>query len=201
MDEKLVGQFVSLVPLVEAHRETLCSLAQDDSIWTYMPTQSMGESFHAWFDKALASQATGQQKAFVVWHHAEQAVVGSTRFYNIDHEHKRLSIGYTWYTQQARGTQVNPEAKLLLLQTAFETLAFNRVEFQVDSRNSRSCKAIEKLGAMREGVLRKHMIVQDAYVRDTVVFSLIIDQWPGVKQALQRRLTCEDEPLGRDVKG
>ncbi len=131
--------------------------------------------------------------AFIIWRKYDQKAVGSTRFYNMDYANKRLHIGYTWYTQDARGTAINPEAKLLLLKLAFESLDFNRVEFNADVRNLRSCAAIEKLGATKEGILRKHMIVQGDYVRDTAVFSIIKDQWPAVKDILQARLKSKVE--------
>ena len=188
MLEKLVGQFVTLIPLHESHREILRPLAEDESIWRYMPSNSMGEHFNAWFDSALAAQASGSQVPFVVSRNEDQKIIGSTRFYHIDNDNKRLCIGYTWCAEEARGSQVNPEAKLLLLQAAFEQLHFNRVEFNADARNLRSCAAIEKLGAIKEGVLRKHMVVQDNYARDTVVFAIIKDQWPLVKEKLQTRL-------------
>lgn len=188
MLKKLSGKLVTLTPLAENHREVLRPLAEDESIWAYMPTKSMGQHFDKWFDSALAAQASGNQIPFVVSRNGDQVIVGSTRLYNIDHDHKRLHIGYTWYTQEVRGTKINPEAKLLLLKTAFEELDFNRVEFNADSRNLRSCAAIEKLGALKEGVLRKHMVVHSNYVRDTVVFSIIKDQWPTIQHKLQTRL-------------
>lgn len=192
MQEQLVGQFVTLMPLVENHREILRPLAEDHSIWAYMPANATGKQFNRWFDKALAAQVAGDQMVFVVLRNGDQTVVGSTRFYQIDYANKRLHIGYTWYIQDARGTQVNPEAKWLLLQYAFETLGFNRVEFNADARNTRSCAAIEKLGAVKEGVLRQHMIVQQDYMRDTAVFSIIRKQWSAVNDRLQQRLQNSD---------
>lgn len=188
MQKQLLGQCVSLIPLIENHREALRPLTTDASIWTYMPTDFTGEYFDAWFDKALLAQAAGDQMAFVVLRKIDQQAVGSTRLYHIDLANKRLSIGYTWYVEEARGTQVNPEAKWLLLKYAFESLKMNRVEFNADARNTRSCAAIEKLGAIKEGVLRQHMIVQNNHVRDTVVFSIINEQWPMVNDRLQQRL-------------
>ncbi len=188
MQEKLAGQFVTLIPLTESHREILRPLVEDANIWAYMPSISTGKYFNDWFDKALSAQTSGSQMPFVVLRNHDQIIVGSTRFYNIDYDNKRLHIGYTWYVQEARGSQINPEAKWLLLKLAFESLDVNRVEFNADARNLRSCAAIEKLGAIKEGVLRKHMLVHNDYVRDTVVFSIIKDQWLAVQENLQVRL-------------
>ncbi len=186
----LIGQLINLVPLEESHREILRSLANDETIWAYMPSDARGKGFDGWFDKALKEKLAGEHVPFVVQRKEDNRIVGSSRFYNIFPEHKRLSIGYTWYIQEARGTAVNPEAKFLLLECVFEHLNFNRVEFHVDSRNVRSRAAVKKLGAIEEGILRQHMIVHETYVRDTVVFSIIKTDWPNVKAKLKSRCYC-----------
>jgi RimJ/RimL family protein N-acetyltransferase len=111
-------------------------------------------------------------------------VIGSTRFYEIDLNHKHLAIGYTWYIPEVWGTGINTECKLLLLKYAFETLLMNRVEFYIDARNERSRAAVKKLGAKEEGVLREHIILEDGYVRDTVVYSILAKEWKTIYSML-----------------
>jgi len=103
-------------------------------------------------------------------------------------DNKKLTIGYTWYISEMRGTAINLECKLLLLTHAFENLNVNRVEFSTDARNLRSRAAIKKLGAQEEGILRQHMVVQNNHIRDTVIFSIIKSEWPNVKEGLLLRL-------------
>jgi RimJ/RimL family protein N-acetyltransferase len=114
--------------------------------------------------------------------------VGSTSYFDIRSAHRGLEIGYTWYAVPYQGTQVNPENKYLLLRHAFETLGAIRVQLKTDKRNLRSQAAIAKLGAKLEGTLRKHSIMEDGYIRDTVMFSITDEEWPGVKAGLEARL-------------
>lgn len=114
--------------------------------------------------------------------------VGVTAYGDIREKHRGLEIGWTWLTASARGTRFNPQAKRLLLAHAYEVLGAHRVQLKTDARNLRSQAAISKLGATREGVLRKHMVMHDGYVRDTVMFSITAEQWPSVREQLDRRL-------------
>jgi RimJ/RimL family protein N-acetyltransferase len=180
----LKSPLIQLDPLSESHRAELYNAAQDEAIWTYTTSKAMGDGFHTWFDKALA---TPSHRPFVVRRLDDQKIIGSTRFYDINAEHKRLSIGYTWYIPEVWGSYVNTECKYLLLSFAFEEMMVNRVEFSIDSRNARSRAAVKKLGAIEEGVLRQHMIVEGAYVRDTVMHSIIKQDWPVVKLMLESR--------------
>lgn len=111
-----------------------------------------------------------------------------SRFYELDERNKRVAIGYTWYKPSVWGKVYNKECKLLLLQYAFEEMKFNRVELTVASQNIRSQKAVEKIGGIKEGVMRKHAIRNDGTQTDTVVFSIINDEWPGVKEKLIRMI-------------
>ena len=129
-----------------------------------------------------------QHLPFVVRRLADKKIIGSTRYYDINIEHQRLTIGYTWYVLEAWGTYVNPECKFLLLAFVFEELKMNRVEFVTDSRNLRSRAAIKKLGATEEGVLRHHMVLDDGFIRDSVIFSIVKLDWEKVKLTLQSRL-------------
>lgn len=185
---KLTGTYVTLEVLQEHHRDTLTKIAQDERIWTYFPIEVIGEKFNIWFDKALMDFQKKNTIPFIVRLQKNNEIIGSTRFYEIVPEHKRLAIGYTWYIPKMWGTQINPECKLLLLTHAFEQLDYNRVEFYVDSRNLHSRAAIKKLGATEEGISRKHMILETGYVRDTVTYSIIKSEWSTIKEKLIDRV-------------
>jgi RimJ/RimL family protein N-acetyltransferase len=135
-----------------------------------------------WIEEALEAP---NQLPFAIVETQKGKAVGSTRYLNIRPEHRSLEIGWTWLGQEWQRTAVNTEAKLLLLTHAFERLGYLRVEFKTDARNLRSQEALERIGAAREGVLRKHMIVQGDYSRDSVYFSVIDEEWPQVKERLQ----------------
>jgi RimJ/RimL family protein N-acetyltransferase len=183
----LKGTRIQLEPLNESHKKELYNAAQDEAIWTYS-TSAFGERFYRWFDKAMKCFEQQQHMPFVVRQLSDKKIIGSTRFYDINSEHHRATIGYTWYIPEVWGTYVNPECKFLLLKFAFNDLQMNRIEFVTDSRNARSRAAIKKMGAVEEGVLRYHMILENGYMRDTVMFSIIKLDWPHVKLILESRL-------------
>ena len=185
----LDGRFVRLEPLEERHREPVRPAAQHPEIFT-VTTSALGPLFDPYIDNALKRSASGHELAFVVWHKAMDRPVGMTRYLNIEEPHRKLEIGSTWYEPSVWAGAVNPECKLLLMRHAFETLGFNRVEYKTDLRNARSRAAILKLGAKQEGILRKHMIMADGHVRDSVYFSVIDEEWPGVKAGLEKRLAA-----------
>lgn len=193
LQKKLTGKLIDLELIDESHREELRAIAQDKSIWTYVPYSLVGEQFDIGFDKMLSALQSQRQVPFVVRRSTDHKVLGSTRLYDIELEFKRLRLGYTWYISEVRGTQVNPEAKCLLLQYAFENLKVIRVEFCVDSRNLRSRAAIEKLSAVQEGILRQHMTMENGYTRDTMLYSILKQEWPMVKKQLQERLRTSYE--------
>lgn len=183
------GQHVRLEPLTQDNLSEIQAAAADGELWnlffTSVPTF---EQTQQWLSLALEMQE--QQKAipFVVKNMADGRIVGATRYCNIDHHHKRLEIGYTWYAKSVQRSGINTECKLLLLTHAFETFDCNAVEFRTDWFNRQSQAAIERLGAKRDGILRNHMILPDGRVRDTVVYSIIRNEWPGVKKNLQYML-------------
>lgn len=183
----LDGRFVRLEPLEERHREPVRPAAQHPEIFT-VTTSALGPLYDPYIDHALRRSATDREMAFVVWHKAQQRYVGMTRYLNIEAAHRKLEIGSTWYEPSVWAGMVNPECKLLLMRHAFEVLKFNRVEYKTDLRNGRSRAAILKLGARQEGILRKHMVMADGHVRDSVYFSVIDEEWPEVKAGLERRL-------------
>ncbi|HJQ55798.1 MAG TPA: GNAT family protein [Vineibacter sp.] len=183
----LTGRYVQLLPLAETHREALRPAAQDPAIWT-VTTSAYGADFDPWFDRALRERDAGRELPFVVRPLRGDALVGSTRFLNIEPAHKRLEIGTTWYARPVWASEVNPECKLLLMRHVFETLGWHRVEYKTDARNQRSRDAIARLGARVEGIFRRHMILADGFVRDSVYFSVIDHDWPAVKAGLENRL-------------
>lgn len=129
-----------------------------------------------------------QQFPFVVRRLADRKILGSTRFYDIHSEHCRMTIGYTWYIPEVWGSYVNPTCKYLLLKYAFEETGSNRIEFQVDVRHAHSRAAVKKLGAKEEGILRQHMVLEDGFIRDTAIYSIVKSDWPEVQLSLQARL-------------
>jgi len=185
----LKGQHVYLQPLGEQYREVLRPLAKDERIWEFTKTLMITETYDAQFDdyfaEALNNSATGGQ-TFVIYRADDHSVIGMTRLYQVDNLNKSLEIGHTWYIPSTWGKVFNKECKLLLLQYVFETLGFHRVEFRIAHQNIRSQKAVAKIGGIWEGVLRKHRIRNDGSRRDTVVFSIIDDEWPERKADLAR---------------
>jgi N-acetyltransferase len=186
----LVGKVVRLEPMKESHIPALETAGQDESIWRYMVYGNLsGEgNMRAWVKELLRRQAEGTDLTFVVFHLASGKVVGTTRYLELRPEHRSVEIGGTWYAPEFQHTAVNTESKFLLLRYAFETLTCIRVHFKADSRNARSIHAIERLGAVREGVLRSHYILQDGTIRDSVCFSILDREWPGVKKKLEAML-------------
>jgi len=185
----LDGRFVRLEPLEERHRELVRPAAQHPEIFA-VTTSALGALYDPYIDNALKRSDGSHELAFAVLLKAEQRYVGMTRYLNIEAAHRKLEIGSTWYEPAVWAGEVNPECKLLLMQHAFEMLKFNRVEYKTDLRNARSRAAILKLGAKQEGILRKHMIMADGHVRDSVYFSVIDEEWSEVKAGLERRLAA-----------
>jgi len=183
----LQGHWVALEPLAEAHREPLRHAANDERIWASTIVRADGNAFDSWFADALAEEKSGRRVPFAVRRLADMACVGSTSYLDIAPKHRRIEIGATWYRPDAWGTMINPESKLLLLTHAFEVLEVQRVAFITDVENKHSRAAILKLGARQEGVLRSHMVSQGGRMRDSVVFSIVASEWPGVREALQAR--------------
>lgn len=188
---KLHGKWIYLEEMKEAHREILRPLAKDERIWEFTKgilPERYDEMFDAYCDLALDKNAQLGQESFIIRQSSDDAVIGMTRFYQIIPKDKKLMIGYTWYLPSVWGKPHNKECKLLLLQYVFEILKFNRVEFQVAGQNIRSQKAVEKIGAVKEGVQRKAGYRGDGSLRDTVIFGIIDDEWPQTKEKLLQLL-------------
>jgi len=181
----LTGRYVRLEPLAQAHVEALSTAAADPRIWRH---SAFAENAETYFGDALRAAEAGEQVPFVVRLLADGRLVGMSRVFDMDAHHRRCEIGYTWYVPEVWGTAVNPEAKLLLLRHCFEGWGARRVQFKTDHENLRSQAAIAKLGAVREGVLRAHMIRPDGSRRDSVIYSITREDWPAVREALEARL-------------
>jgi RimJ/RimL family protein N-acetyltransferase len=188
--EKLKGRHVCLQKLVPAHRELIRPLARDERIWEFTRRFTIDDTydkqFDDYFDNSMDPNGRGVQQTFVIHETAGNTIIGMSRFYEYERTDKRLAIGYTWYVPSVWGKVYNKECKLLMLQYAFEEIGVCRVEFTVVNQNIRSQKAVEKIGAVREGVLRKHGFRPDGSPKDTVFFSIIDDEWPSVKMKLQK---------------
>ncbi len=188
----LQGQVIQLEPLTIAHQDALKVAADYEEIWEYMPWKATAEHFDQWFIDALNKMHTKEQTTYAVRRKTDQALLGATAYYDIQPEHKRLTLGYSWYRPEVWGSIVNTDVKLLMLEQAFEVFMFNRVEIGTDSRNLRSYYAIKKLGAREEGLLRQHMILHDQVITDTILFSILRSEWPTIKKHLKYRLQATD---------
>lgn len=181
----LEGPGVRLEPLASHHLPGLCSAITDGSLWeihlTLVPHPDAIESFFEFAEKSFHS---GDGITFVIVDKQTNQIAGATRFMKANLTYKRVEIGYTFLGQSWQRTKINTEAKLLMLTHAFEHMNLNRVELITDYLNSRSRAAILRLGAKEEGILRSHMVMPDGRVRDSVIYSIIRNEWPGVKQHL-----------------
>ncbi len=181
----LVGEDVRLEPLTLRHAPDLRRHAECDLFRFFAGPQPLNDTPEE--IRRYVAEATAQTSrvAFAVLLAGTGEAVGTTSFLEIRGHDRVLEIGATWYGRRHQGTRVNPACKLLLLQHAFDVLEANRVELKTDSRNLQSQRAIEKLGAVREGVLRRHRVLPDGYVRDTVVYSILPEEWPCVRDKLR----------------
>ena len=186
----LTGQFIRLEPLAMEHVPALAVAGRDESLWRYMPYANMGDedAMRAWVVDLLQRQAQATDLPFAVIHQASGQPIGATRYMEIRAHDRGLEIGGTWYAPAHQRTAANTEAKYLLLRHAFESLGIIRVQFKTDLRNERSQRAIERLGAVREGVLRDHLLMPDGYRRSSVYYSLLDSEWPAVKARLEEKL-------------
>jgi N-acetyltransferase len=186
---RLEGSLVVLEPLSEAHKEGLWQAAQAPEIfeWTSHIADSR-EDFDAWFEAGLRHTRTGEKGVFATVDRRSVAVIGSTTFHDFRPGDGVVEIGSTWLNPNAWGSGANVEAKLLMMEHAFETLGCVRVEFKTDARNERSRAALAALPAQFEGILRKQITLPGIGVRDSAFFSVIDDEWPEVRDNLRRRL-------------
>lgn len=178
-----------------AHLDGLCEVALEEELWEWAPSALRSKAdLQAYIESALELQKEGKALPFATIEIASGRPIGSTRFGNIDTANRRVEIGWTWIARPWRRTLVNTEAKYLMLRHAFETLGCARVEFKTDVLNERSRRALLRIGAKEEGILRSHMIVRDGRIRDSVYYSIIASEWPEVKARLSQKL---ERPDGR----
>jgi N-acetyltransferase len=186
----LANHYVQLVPLSLAHLSALTTVGLDPVIWRWTTNIITNiNEMAAYISAALQAQAQGQELPFATIDRATNRIVGSTRYGNIDESNQRLEIGWTWVAPQWQRTAINRAAKYLLLQHAFETLNFRRVEFKTDALNEKSRRALQGIGAQEEGILRQHMLTYSGRIRDSVYFSILAHEWPLVKQHLETKLS------------
>jgi N-acetyltransferase len=183
----LTGKFARLEPMAETHIPALAEIGVGRDFWHFMLYGDMRTEadMRNWVLDILSRKG---DLSFVAVHLASGRVAGATRYLNVSPKDRGLEIGGTWYGLDFQRTAVNTECKYLLLKHAFETLGAIRVQLKTDSRNVRSQKAIERIGAVKEGVLRNHMILSDGTIRHSVFYSILDSEWEGVKKNLENIL-------------
>lgn len=183
----LEGKTVELIPLEKEHFEALYAAAADKELWDLIPTDCSDRTvFYKTYEFALSERETGNQYPFVIRHKETQKLIGSTRFFEIYPSDKKLEIGWTWITKEFWGTAVNLECKLLLLTFCFDTLKTNRVQLKTKDNNFRSRKAIEKIGGVFEGILRKDKVSSDGTTRNAAYYSILDDEWNNTKLTIEK---------------
>jgi RimJ/RimL family protein N-acetyltransferase len=191
----LEGDFVRLEPMTPGHLAGLSAVGLDPDIWRYtLVLVRTPEDMRAYMESALKLQRDGNTLPFVTVERSSGRIVGSTRFGNYDPANRRVEIGWTWIAPPWQRTAINTEAKYLMLSHAFESLHCVRVELKTDVLNSRSRRAMLRIGAKEEGILRKHSLVWDGRYRDSIYYSILDEEWPEVKKQLRSMLTRRSEP-------
>jgi len=187
--EPLIGPRVKLRPMLASDGPDLVQAAADGELWklpyTFVPS---AETVDSYIRTALEGRADGTVIPFITQIIEPKRVIGSTRFWKIDWENRKLEIGWTWLSAAWQRTFANTEAKLLMLRFAFERLNCVRVQFMTDEMNETSCAALLRLGAKQEGIVRHDLLMPDGRKRDSVQFSIIDEEWPDVRRALEERL-------------
>ena len=189
----LEGSVVRLEPIRRDHAQLFWDVAKNDldDIFRWIPyAMKTREDFEKLVDKAFAEQQRGESVVFATVERASGKTLGSTRFMNVDRVNKRVEIGSTWIAPAWQRTEVNTEAKYLMLRHAFEVWGCIRVELKTDGMNQQSRNAIARIGAKEEGTLRRHLLTWSGRVRDTVYFSILDNEWPDVKVHLEQRLAA-----------
>jgi RimJ/RimL family protein N-acetyltransferase len=186
----LEGAHAVLAPLDRCHAADLFAAGRDEDTWTFMPRPALRsvEDAESMIRQALADAEAGDEVAFAILEAASGRAVGSTRFLDIRRADRALEIGWTWIGAPWQRTAINTECKLLLLGYAFDGHGAHRVTLKTDARNARSQRAIERIGGVREGVLRRHRVCWDGSVRDSVYYGIVDGEWPQVKVRLEGML-------------
>jgi RimJ/RimL family protein N-acetyltransferase len=190
LSTRLEGRIVVLEPLRPEHAELLWPVACDPEVWRWMIVRADRSEavFRGWIEEALTRAGEAREAPFAVLSAETGEPLGSTRYTALRPEHRGVEVGYTWLAREAWGTGANSESKLLLLEHAFARAGCIRVEFKTDARNERARRALEALPARFEGIFRKHMVVRDGELRDSAWYAITDDEWPAVRENLERRL-------------
>jgi RimJ/RimL family protein N-acetyltransferase len=197
---RLEGQLVRLEPLAYTHTADLFAHCADPDVWAYLPTAMprTEEEYKREIWSALAHRDAGLREPFAVIDLATDTAIGSTSFLDVAPDEFRLEIGWTYYAKEFWRTHVNTECKYLLLSEAFDKRGCQRVAFRTDVKNERSQEAIERIGGVREGVIRNHRIRPDGSWRSSVQYSILADEWPSVKARLEQWLARPNGAAGAD---
>lgn len=186
---QLENEFVRLKPMGLEDVDGILAVARYNEIWNYLPISiETKEDVVKYIESSLQAKQKGTEYPFVIIDPKTNHIIGSTKLMDIFSNHKRGEIGFTWLTPEYWRTAINTNCKHLLLSYCFEELGWNRVQIKTDHENLRSQKAIERIGAKKEGVLRNHMIRKDGTKRHTVMYSIILDEWLDVKSHLEQLL-------------
>jgi RimJ/RimL family protein N-acetyltransferase len=186
----LEGHHVRLEPVAHVHLDDLARVSAEPATFRYFASPDLGDrdELRRALERAARELSIGSALTFAQIDLARNEAVGMTALFDLSEQDQRLEIGRTWLAEAARRTPINTEAKLLLLTHAFESLGMRRVQIKTDARNLASQRAIERLGAVKEGTWRQHMKMRDGFQRDTVMYSIVAPEWPGVKERLSARL-------------
>ena len=178
----LENDLVRLIPMKLSHEQGLWPIAQQMDLHRFGPSDvSNREKLRVYIKTALQDASEGKSIPFTIYNKQTLKCVGSTRFGHIDSKNKTLHIGWTWISPETQGTGFNHQMKFLMLHHAFETMGFEKVEFRIDQRNIVSRKAVEKLGATLEGILRKNIIVKDGFRRSSCCYGILREEWEDIK--------------------
>lgn len=187
--EVLENTVVQLIPMELAHIEGIFKAAQDQRIWEHMSVDLTNKnSVNQYVQDAIRKRENETDFAYVIISKKDQSIIGATWFLDISKQHQRFEIGSTWINPRYWRTNINTHCKYLLLKYCFEELNLNRVQIKTGHENIRSQKAIERIGAVKEGILRNHMIRKEGEIRHTVMYSIIGEEWAQVKKDFEERL-------------
>lgn len=191
----LENERVLLRPLMQEDAVYLSAYVKaEPTLWQFALTPiTTAQEFDQYITSAVESRRLKTAYPFIVFDKLQNIHVGSTRFYDIQLDHGSTQFGYTWYSEKTWGTGLNEHCKLLLLTYAFETIGFERVEFRADNRNKRSIAAMQKIGCTIEGILRNHLPTSDGTRRDSIVLSILKEEWPRIKAGFLARIKMLDQ--------
>ncbi|WP_240758416.1 GNAT family N-acetyltransferase [Lysinibacillus sp. SGAir0095] len=192
----LDNEIVQVRTIQEEDFEGMLKAAMYPEIWEHMSVSLLTqEAVQTYIENAIKERQTNQSHTFVIVNKKTNEIIGSTSFLDIAENHKRVEIGSTWISPKYWRTNMNTNCKFLLLKYCFEELQLNRVQIKTGHENFRSQKAIERLGATKEGILRNHMIRKEGKIRHTVMYSIIKEEWPVIKERFIGRLLANDQGM------